>query len=196
MLENEQKYNDSVIDIFPDAKVDGRKCTHFRLTHHTRRPDLTYCKAEVSVDDELGIPVYFRAFDWPAKEGEPLRFHEEYFYKSVKLNVGLTDADFAVDNPEYHFQLRDKSDEAIAGNQESLDGDAGRTRAIHSHERRQGRPRRRGRRPAMPGQVRSTQRESRSSATGGWLRRAAARTAAPVGLTAFPRGPQQTPRSG
>jgi hypothetical protein len=124
VLENEQKYNDCVIDIFPDAKVDGRKCTHFRLTHHTRRPDLTYCKAEVSVDDELGIPVYYRAFDWPAKEGEPLRLHEEYFYKSVKLNVGLTDTDFAVDNPEYHFQLRDKTDEAIADNQESLDGEA------------------------------------------------------------------------
>jgi hypothetical protein len=123
VLENEQKYNDSVIDIFPDAKVDGRKCTHFRLTHHTRRPDLTYCTAEVSVDDELGIPVYYRAFDWPEKEGDPLRLHEEYFYKGVKLNVGLTDADFAADNPEYHFQLRDMTDEAIAEKQASLDGD-------------------------------------------------------------------------
>ena len=123
VLENEQTFNDGVIDIFPDAKVDGRKCTHFRLTHSTPRPDLAYCKAEVSVDDELGIPVYFRSFDWPAKEGDPPRLLEEYFYKSVKLNVGLTDRDFDVNNPDYHFQLRDK-EETLAGNPAAPDGDS------------------------------------------------------------------------
>jgi hypothetical protein len=106
VLEKEQAYNDGVIEIFPDAKVDGRKCTHFRLTHHTPRPDLTYHMAEVSVDNELKIPIYFRSFDWPAEEGGKPRLLEEYFYKHVKLNVGLTDQDFDLHNPEYHFQLR------------------------------------------------------------------------------------------
>jgi hypothetical protein len=123
VLENEQKFNSGVIDIFPDAKVDGRKCTHFRLTHSTPRPDLAYCKAEVSVDDELGIPVYFRSFDWPAKEGDPPRLLEEYYYKSVKLNVGLTDQDFDVNNPDYHFQLRNK-EEALAGSLGGPDEDS------------------------------------------------------------------------
>ena len=106
VLEKEQVYNDGEIDIFPNAKVDGRTCTHFRLTHHKPRPDLTYHMAEVSVDDELKIPVYFRSFDWPAEEGGKPRLLEEYFYKGVKLNVGLTDQDFDHHNPEYHFQLR------------------------------------------------------------------------------------------
>ena len=107
VLEKEQAYNDGVIEIFPNAKVDGRKCTHFRLTHHKPRPDLTYHMAEVSVDNELKIPVYFRSFDWPAEEGGKPRLLEEYFYKQVKLNVGLTDRDFDHHNPDYHFQLRD-----------------------------------------------------------------------------------------
>ena len=193
MLENEQTYNDSVIDIFPDAKVDGRKCTHFRLTHHTRRPDLTYCTAEVSVDDELGIPVYYRAFDWPAKEGEPLRLHEEYFYKSVKLNVGLTDADFAVDNPEYHFQLRDKSDEAIADNQDSLDGDAAEHEpSTPTNDGKQDRSDAVEERPCRARFVRL--KGIAVFCDRRLLRRAAARTAAPVGLTAFPRrAPQRHP---
>ncbi|MHB8969477.1 MAG: DUF1571 domain-containing protein [Pirellulaceae bacterium] len=123
VLENEQTYNGGVIDIFPDAKVDGRKCTHFRLTHATPRPDLAYCKAEVSVDDELGIPVYFRSFDWPAKAGDPPQLLEEYFYKSVKLNVGLTERDFDLNNPEYHFQLRDK-EESLTGKLAAPEGDS------------------------------------------------------------------------
>ncbi len=110
VLEKEQAHNDGVIDIFPDAKVDGRKCTHFRLTHHKPRPDLTYHMAEVSVDNELKIPIYFRSFDWPAEEGGKPRLLEEYFYKQVRLNVGLTDLDFDHRNPEYHFQLRDGSE--------------------------------------------------------------------------------------
>ncbi|MHB0959194.1 MAG: DUF1571 domain-containing protein [Pirellulaceae bacterium] len=123
VLENEQAYNDGVVEIFRDAKVDGRKCTHFRLTHPTPRPELTYYRAEVSVDDELGVPVYFRSFDWPAKENDPPRLLEEYYYKSIKLNVGLTDWDFDMRNPEYHFQLRDKSDESLAENPETLSDD-------------------------------------------------------------------------
>ena len=60
--------------------------------------------AEVSVDDELKIPIYFRSFDWPAEEGGQPRLLEEFFYRNVKLNVGLTDRDFDRQNPDYHFQ--------------------------------------------------------------------------------------------
>ena len=128
VLEQEQKYNDGVMEIFPHAKVDDRKCTHFRLKHHKPRPDLTYHMAEVSVDNELKIPVYFRSFDWPAEEGGKPRLLEEYFYKRVKLNVGLTDQDFDVHNPEYHFQLREDGETAAdnpeaAGKKENREND-------------------------------------------------------------------------
>ena len=106
VLEEELEYNDGEVKIYPNAKVDGRKVTHFRLTHHQRRPNLRYHMAEVSVDDELKIPIYYRAFDWPLEEGQPPRLLEEYSYKQVKLNVGLTDSDFDLANPEYHFNLR------------------------------------------------------------------------------------------
>jgi hypothetical protein len=106
VLEEELRYNDAEVKIFPNTKVYDRPCTHFRLTHHTRRPDLRYHMAELSVDDELRVPVYFRSFDWPAEDGKPPRLLEEYAYREVKLNVGLTDRDFDVDNDQYRFQLR------------------------------------------------------------------------------------------
>ncbi len=112
VLEKEQEHNDGQIDIFPNAKVDDRKCTHFRLTHHQPRAGLTYHMAEVSVDNELKIPIYFRSFDWPAEEGGKPRLLEEYFYKHVRLNVGLTDRDFDRENPDYHFQRLEDADPA------------------------------------------------------------------------------------
>jgi hypothetical protein len=111
VLEQERQYNDGIIEIFPNATVDDRKCTHFRLTHHQPRPDLTYHMAEMSVDDELAIPVYFRSFDFPVNEGEKPRLLEEYSYRQVKMNVGLTETDFDIRNPEYHFQIRDSDDD-------------------------------------------------------------------------------------
>lgn len=122
VLEQEQKHNDGVIEIFPNAKIDGRKCTHFRLTHPQRRADLTYYMAEVSVDNELKVPVYFRSFDWPAEEGGKPRLLEEYFYKQVRINIGLTDQDFDRDNPEYHFQPLD--DTGVATGDTKNAGDA------------------------------------------------------------------------
>jgi len=132
VLEQEQKHHDGVIEVFPNAKIDGRKCTHFRLTHAQRRADLTYYMAEVSVDNELKIPVYFRSFDWPVEEGGKPRLLEEYFYKQVRLNVGLTDQDFDRNNPDYHFQPLDqtgvaagdaKDDAADEPNAKSKEGD-------------------------------------------------------------------------
>lgn len=118
VLEKEQSFGGGKIDIYPGAKVNGRLCTHFRLTHEQKRPGLTYYQAEVSVDDELGLPILFRSYDWPPKEGDDPLLLEEYFYKDVKLNAGLTDRDFDVNNPDYHFQMRDlQSDsDAVAEN--------------------------------------------------------------------------------
>jgi hypothetical protein len=105
VVEEEREYNDGEVRIFRNAKLEGRPCIHIQMTHHTRRPNLRYHKARVFVDNELKIPVYFASFDWPTQEGGKPRLLEEYAYLNMKLNVGLTDADFDVNNPEYHFQL-------------------------------------------------------------------------------------------
>lgn len=107
VLEQELKYDDGVVQVFENAKVGERACTHYRLIHNQRRPGLTYHMAEVSMDDELGVPIYYAAYDFPAQEGGKPVLLEQYFYVDVKLNVGLTDRDFEADNPEYQFQLSD-----------------------------------------------------------------------------------------
>jgi len=113
VLEEEQKYRDGKLQIWENARVGERTCTHFRLTHHTRRPQLTYHMAEVSVDDELGIPIRYGAYDFPKEEGGGPQLLEQYVYDHVELNVGLTDEDFDPDNPAYHFQLPEDFSEQL-----------------------------------------------------------------------------------
>jgi tetratricopeptide (TPR) repeat protein len=104
VLEEEQKHNDGVVDIFSHATVNGRDCTHYRLTHAQPRPGLTYQTAELWVDNELQVPIYFRSYCWPLNEDEEPSLLEEYYYGHVQLNVGLTDEDFDPENSDYHFQ--------------------------------------------------------------------------------------------
>jgi len=57
-----------------------------------------YCyRALINIDPETKIPIRVRIYDW-----EELLI-EDYGYEGLKLNAGLTDADFAMKNPEYHF---------------------------------------------------------------------------------------------
>ncbi|HYA93135.1 MAG TPA: DUF1571 domain-containing protein [Thermodesulfobacteriota bacterium] len=57
-----------------------------------------YCyRAVINIDIETKIPIRVKIYDW---EGLLI---EDYGYESLKLNAGLTDADFAIENPNYHF---------------------------------------------------------------------------------------------
>ena len=60
----------------------------------------SYHKAQIFIDNELRIPVAYRAYSWPQPGGEPI-LEEQYIYTDIKLNNGFTDADFSPENPEY-----------------------------------------------------------------------------------------------
>lgn len=83
--------------------VKGNKCTHFRVTHPVERPHFRYHIAEVYLDEQLLVPVYYAAYSWPEHEGGPPQLLEKFAYQNVKLNIGLGDADFDRNNPEYGF---------------------------------------------------------------------------------------------
>jgi hypothetical protein len=85
------------------AKINGRVCTLIQVGHRERRDDHTFQFVRVFIDDELELPVYYVAYDWPAKPGDPPVMLEEYTYTDIKLNVGLTDWDFDHRNEHYLF---------------------------------------------------------------------------------------------
>ena len=57
-----------------------------------------YCyRAIVTIDEELKLPVRVKVYDWNDK------LIENYRYKNIQINPGLTDQDFSPENPNYSF---------------------------------------------------------------------------------------------
>ena len=87
-----------------NAKVNGRVCTMMQFKNSQAAPNLDFHLAQVFVDDELQLPIRYVAYGFPTKAGEELPVIEEYTYLNLKLNVGLTDADFDHTNTMYRFK--------------------------------------------------------------------------------------------
>ncbi|MGH7927183.1 MAG: DUF1571 domain-containing protein, partial [Candidatus Binatia bacterium] len=88
---------------FQGAKINGRICTLLEVRHPVPRPYFDFHIARVFIDDELNVPIRYAAYTWPQQEGAEPPVIEEYTYLDLKLNVGLTDADFDPDNSSYNF---------------------------------------------------------------------------------------------
>jgi hypothetical protein len=101
--ERERKFAEVEVKFIPGAKINGRLCTVLQVIHPVQRPHFEFYKAEIFIDDELKIPTRYAAYFWPSRPGEPEPVIEEYTYLNMKLNVGLTDADFDPNNPNYNF---------------------------------------------------------------------------------------------
>lgn len=54
-------------------------------------------KIVVFLDRKLNLPTQFKVFDWKGK------LLESYKYTNIKINPGLKDIDFDIDNPEYNY---------------------------------------------------------------------------------------------
>lgn len=86
-----------------NARVKDRICTVLQVTSPTKVEGLDFYQAQVFIDDQLSLPIRYIAYDWPKRAGAPLEVIEEYNYLDLKVNVGLTDADFDAHNSNYGF---------------------------------------------------------------------------------------------
>jgi len=99
----DRRYGEVEVHFFKDAKVNGRVCTLVEVVHPTNRLAFMFHKAQIYIDDELNVPIRYAAYMWPKKPGDDPPLDECYTYLNLKLNVGLTDADFDPHNPNYHL---------------------------------------------------------------------------------------------
>ena len=85
------------------AEINKRPCHVIELTHQKRRAPYEFHQAQVFIDDELGLPIRYAAYDWPDSPGENPKLIEEYTYVNINLNVGLSSEDFNPNNNQYNF---------------------------------------------------------------------------------------------
>jgi hypothetical protein len=100
----DMKYAECEVQYRKNAKVNDRVCTIIEVTHPVPRRNFLFHKALIYVDDELNVPIRYEAYMWPKAPGGRPELDEEYTYLNMKVNVGLTDADFEPSNPNYHFK--------------------------------------------------------------------------------------------
>jgi len=92
-IRNDPAGENSEVTFFREASVNNRSCLHIRVTHPAQLDKFVYHQANIYIDDELQMPIRVETFDWPKDDEKVLE--EEYTLTRLKLNVGLTDADFS-----------------------------------------------------------------------------------------------------
>ncbi len=100
---NDLKHGECEVKFYKGAKVDKYVCTLIEVVHPVQRDHFTFHRARIYIDESLGVPVRYAAWSWPTEQGGEPVLEEEYTYRNIKLNVGLTDADFDPDNPAYDY---------------------------------------------------------------------------------------------
>ncbi len=99
IAEQDVKYGECTVRYRTDIPVDKRPTTMIEATHPVPRSNFRFHIARIFIDNELRIPVAYSAYSWPTAAGGKPVLEEEYIYTNVKLNPGLTDADFDETNP-------------------------------------------------------------------------------------------------
>ncbi len=97
-------YQECEVVIHNDIDMSDRICTSIEVMHPVRRQHFEYHLARIYIDNESQVPIRFESYDWPESEFDAPVLKEEYTYREMKLNVGLTDADFERTNPAYGFR--------------------------------------------------------------------------------------------
>ncbi len=100
---NDLKHGECEVKFYKGAKVDKYVCTLIEVVHPVQREHFTFYRARIYIDESLGVPVRYAAWSWPTEQGGEPVLEEEYTYRNIKLNVGLTDADFDPDNDAYDY---------------------------------------------------------------------------------------------
>lgn len=101
--EQARQLPDVTADLKKNVVINNRRCSVLTVTQPTKRPELLFYQAKVYMDTENQMPIRYIAYDWPKRTGQPLEVIEEYNYLNLKMNVGLTDADFEATNSNYNF---------------------------------------------------------------------------------------------
>lgn len=101
--EYERNYGECDVQFYGQAKVDDRLCTCVQVAHPVPRRNFRYHLVRVYYDGEWEVPIRFEGYAWPTQSGGQPPLVEEYTYRNLQPNVGLSDLDFDPRNPAYKF---------------------------------------------------------------------------------------------
>jgi hypothetical protein len=97
------QYGECEVQIIENSRVNNRTCVCIDVAHPQPRKEFRFYRSRLFIDQQWNIPVRCEGYDWPKRPGDQPQLTEEYTYQGLRLNVGLSDADFDPNNPQYRF---------------------------------------------------------------------------------------------
>jgi hypothetical protein len=106
--ESEMKWNDPEdpkVYYYPDAKLaDGKiHCKACITRHENAKHEYKFYETRVFFEKNSNFPIRLEEWGTPDAAHPQGYLIEEYIYTNIHTNVGLTDNDFDIRNPKYHF---------------------------------------------------------------------------------------------
>jgi hypothetical protein len=95
-VQRAQKNNPHTVQLIDEAYMDGRKV--WVVQGQFPQNEGYYArKVILFIDKTLCLPIRVSIYNWSDK------LVEEYIFRDLRINVGIADTDFRIDNPDYHF---------------------------------------------------------------------------------------------
>ncbi|MCO8122303.1 DUF1571 domain-containing protein [Stieleria sp. TO1_6] len=100
----DRQHGECELKFFESVKVGKTDCRMFEVKHPVKRDHFDFYRARVYFDKELNLPIRYESSTWPETPGGEPVLQEEYAYLMLKTNVGMSDNDFDIANPDYDFR--------------------------------------------------------------------------------------------
>ncbi|MFK7822468.1 MAG: DUF1571 domain-containing protein [Planctomycetaceae bacterium] len=99
----EMQYGEVEVKYYPNAKIDKLACRVIEATHPRPRKSFKFKKTRLWFDAKTNLPIRIEQFGFPKDPKAKAPLVEQYTYRNLKANPGLTDRDFDKTNPRYNF---------------------------------------------------------------------------------------------
>ena len=110
------------VRVIENARIEGRSCRCVQVVLPQKRENLRFHIVRIFLDNETGFPLRYAAYSWPREKGDAPRLIEEYTFLNLKVNVGLSDADFDRENTAYRFYSSKEVASSLEANLPSVVG--------------------------------------------------------------------------
>ena len=90
-------------NLYPKARIGQTACTAIETLQANATRPAKFHTTRLYLDNETGYPIRVQQYDFPKRRGAQPVLVEDYLYRNIRTNVGLTDMDFNRKNPAYNL---------------------------------------------------------------------------------------------
>lgn len=100
---SETKMSGISVNFYPHARIGETACKAIETSHQDPGQGAKFQMTRLYIDAEHGWPIRVQQYGFASKRAKQPQLVEDYLYRDIRPNVGLSDVDFSPRNPDYAF---------------------------------------------------------------------------------------------